>query len=131
MRKLSMSPTIQSIHHYCKDEAVGEHRESLGKTQVCLATHEVAHHLPSSILHTCLQSISNFVILINLIVIFTTFVYSLYTISLHVASPGRGIPPLLPALRFLPVTDFWEFFLIQIESLKTEVVISCTDCEAH
>lgn len=85
MRKLSMSPTIQSIHHYCKDEAVGEHRESLGKTQVCLATHEVAHHLPSSILHTCLQSISNFVILINLIVILlrSSILFTQYLCMLH------------------------------------------------
>ncbi len=32
--------------------------------QVCLATPEVARHLPGSILHICLQSILNFVILI-------------------------------------------------------------------
>ena len=56
--------------------------------------------------------------------------------------PGRGIPPLWLFLRFLPsffypvkrVIFFHQhgkFFLTQIQGLRTEDVVHCTDCKAH
>lgn len=46
----------------------------------------------------------------------------LKTTLLHIqVRPGKGIPPLLLFLMFL---------LIQIESLRRERVICCTDCRA-
>lgn len=106
---------------------------------VCMSVRRHLEVASRSILHICLQSICNYVILIvYIVIIIIYFIIILYYFIMlvyfvHMTSivcPGRGIPSLLLFLRFPPFFPVTFFFLIWSESLRTEGVICyATDCE--
>ena len=85
---------------------------------------------------TCIRFSVDVTCKLWIVAIFCT--HNIYCMSV---CPGRVIPTLWLFLRFLPFVFFLlkgfffhqnvKFFLTQIEGLRTEYVVYCTDCKAH
>ncbi len=112
-----------------------------GEKVVGLRSYEVGDNWSCSVsswihsLHLCFI-IYIFVTVIVYTVIFFVDLFCTHDIYCKSVRPGRGIPPLLVLLRFLPfffslLKVLWgDILLIWFEGLRTEGAVCCIDCKA-